>query len=614
MEGEYYIIAVYDDPGSSTLSFSAYELENDVTYTYPLTYSQFDSLFRYDSELMNPAAQDGRFRWIIQRLDFVQDKRGQKVLCLSEEETAEFQEDEELVEAPVVKQSVAPANSGGKIDAGTRAKLLKELDTQDDAKLSMQMIKSEGARKRFVADLHAKRNLEQLKATQRLIKGDEDRADRLHKLEVIKEQQAAKAKAHEDAADARKSTLAQLEILMKQKEAQAIRRLIQEKDAADRGSGRERDAARQRRKMQERSAAEVAAIEAERAQQLARKREEQCGKREALLLKRNRQLAEQVREERKEKKVYQLKLRAMKDEIIEEEWAAKSEVRTAQENKMKDFHRTEDDREVKDAEKDLARRMEEVRMLEIRRTRSEEDNQTTVKRREKTRKETLIEQRNDASHRAQVARELARLNERREQKIQEKERLRLQRFRETQMAETARMQATGQFSGTQGESEEIKDLEDYEAGGDLMDAARKAQEKAFAAEQEKQKAIVAAEERRKRQEERDEKHRKDAKTSKKDLDRGNPIMAEVGKFRDWQMEQDRRKKAVKEARLSKVLQREKYVKELHRVFSNRYELAQRLEVFRDDMDTMRIKERHQATIDHIKALPVGGGLPYVFVY
>lgn len=612
MEGEYYIIAVYDDPGSSTLSFSAYELENDVTYTYPLTYSQFDSLFRYDSELMNPAAQDGRFRWIIQRLDFVQDKRGQKVLCLSEEETAEFQEDEELVDAPVVKQSVAPANTGGKIDAGTRAKLLKELDTQDDAKLSMQMIKSEGARKRFVADLHAKRNLEQLKATQRLIKGDEDRADRLHKLEVIKEQQAAKAKAHEDAADARKSTLAQLEILMKQKEAQAIRRLIQEKDAADRGSGRERDAARQRRKMQERSAAEVAAIEAERAQQLARKREEQCAKREALLLKRNRQISEQVREERKEKKKYQLKLRAMKDEIIEEEWAAKLEVRTAEENKKKDFLRMEDVREAKNAEKDRARRAEEVRLLEIRRTRAEEDKEATLKRREKTRKETLIEQRDEASHRAQVARELARLNERREQKIQEKERLRLQRLREAQMAETARMQATGQFSAT--EAEEIKDEENYEAGNDLMDAARKAQEKAFAAEQEKQKAIVAAEERRKRQEERDEKHRKDAKTSKKDLDRGNPIMAEVGKFRDWQMEQDRRKKAVKEARLSKVLQREKYLKELHAVASNRHELATRLEVFRDDMETMRTKDRHQATIDHIKALPVGGGLPYVFVY
>ncbi|CAE7576902.1 unnamed protein product [Symbiodinium natans] len=85
IEGDYYIVAVYDDPATCTISFSAYELENDCTYTYPLTYSQFDALFQYDSELMNPSNQDGRFHWVIERLDFVQDKRGQKVLCLGEE-------------------------------------------------------------------------------------------------------------------------------------------------------------------------------------------------------------------------------------------------------------------------------------------------------------------------------------------------------------------------------------------------------------------------------------------------------------------------------------------------------------------------------------------------
>merc|ERR1711862_1073322 len=97
----------------------------------------------------------------------------------------------------------------------------KELDTQDDNKLHGNLVRSEEARKRFLADLHSKRQLEQLKATQRLVKADEE---------------------------AKKSTMAQLEVLMKQKEAQAIRRLIQEKDEADRGMGKEKDAARQRRK------------------------------------------------------------------------------------------------------------------------------------------------------------------------------------------------------------------------------------------------------------------------------------------------------------------------------------------------------------------------------
>merc|ERR1740121_2679252 len=118
------------------------------------------------------------------------------------------------------------------------------------------------------------RQLEQLKASQRLQKADEEREARLAKLDIIKKQQAEKAMQHKANEDAKKSTMAQLEVLMKQKEAQAIRRLIQEKDEQDRGMGREKDAARQRRKMQERSAAEVKAIEQTRALQLARKRDD----------------------------------------------------------------------------------------------------------------------------------------------------------------------------------------------------------------------------------------------------------------------------------------------------------------------------------------------------
>jgi len=67
--------------------FSAYELENDSTYTYPLTYSEFDNLFRFDSELMNPSNQDGRFHWVIERLDFIINRRGEKMLCLAQEPT-----------------------------------------------------------------------------------------------------------------------------------------------------------------------------------------------------------------------------------------------------------------------------------------------------------------------------------------------------------------------------------------------------------------------------------------------------------------------------------------------------------------------------------------------
>merc|ERR1712087_204296 len=106
------------------------------------------------------------------------------------------------------------------------------------------------------------------------------------------QQQAERAKEMQEKDKARQGTQAQLELLMKQKEAQAIRKLVQEKDEQERGMGKEKDVARQRRKMQERSANEVKAIEAERAKQLGRKRDDQVAKREVAIAKKSRGIAE----------------------------------------------------------------------------------------------------------------------------------------------------------------------------------------------------------------------------------------------------------------------------------------------------------------------------------
>ncbi|CAE7947648.1 unnamed protein product, partial [Symbiodinium sp. KB8] len=316
------------------------------------------------------------------------DKRGQKVLCLGEEATAEVDDEADLVQEKTRSSSVVVIIFAiqCKIDGATRAKLLKELDTQDDAKLHAALVKSEGARKRFIAELHAKRNLEQLKASQRLQKADEDREARLAKLEQIKKQQHARAEAHKAAEEAKKSTMAQLEVLMKQKEAQAIRRLIQEKDAQDRGMGREKDAARQRRKMQERSAAEVRAIEEERAQQLAKKRDTEVEKRQGLILKKNRQIAEILRDEKLKDREYQVRLREEKDLIIQDVWKSKAQVRVAQEEKEREYIRLEEIREKVNVERERRRALDELKQISAIRKHAEEEKEVTVKRREKMRK------------------------------------------------------------------------------------------------------------------------------------------------------------------------------------------------------------------------------------
>ncbi|CAJ1380776.1 unnamed protein product [Effrenium voratum] len=601
IEGDYYIVAVYDDPATCTISFSAYELENDCTYTYPLTYSQFDALFQYDSELMNPSNQDGRFHWVIERLDFVQDKRGQKVLCLGEEATAEVDDEGDLVQEKPKATSAVPANVGGKIDGATRAKLLKELDTQDDAKLHAALVKSEGARKRFIAELHAKRNLEQLKASQRLQKADEDREARLARLELIKKQQHQRAEAHKAAEEAKKSTMAQLEVLMKQKEAQAIRRLIQEKDAQDRGMGREKDAARQRRKMQERSAAEVWAIEEERALQLARKRDEQVEKRKALFLKKNRHIAEILREEKMREREYQVRLREEKDLIIQEVWKTKAQERVAHEEKQREFERLEEIREKVTVEREKRRAMDELKQITAIRKHAEEEKEATVKRREKLRKEYLLDLKVQASNRAQTAREQARRNERREQKIQEREEARLRRFRESQFMDT--MRATrSTFKPDEGLEEGNEGrMQTTQMGSTGKDEGRK---------------TVEADERRKRQAERDEKLKREEEKKGKmqQLSGKNPNLAELSRIKEWRAEDEAKKKMLEDARLKRELEREQALRDLNEAAAKREEVWNRLEVTRKEREDERQINRQKAVIERIKNMPVGGGLPNVLVY
>eukprot|EP00434_Breviolum_minutum_P014549 symbB.v1.2.012831.t1/scaffold893.1/size154614/12 len=545
---------------------------------------------------MNPSNQDGRFHWVIERLDFVQDKRGQKVLCLGEEATAEVDDEGDLVQEKPKATSAVPANVGGKIDGATRAKLLKELDTHDDAKLHAALVKSEGARKRFIAELHAKRNLEQLKASQRLQKADEDREARLAKLELIKKQQHARAEAHKASEEAKKSTMAQLEVLMKQKEAQAIRRLIQEKDAQDRGMGREKDAARQRRKMQERSAAEVRAIEEERAQQLARKRDEQVEKRRALFLKKNRQIAEVLREEKMKERDYQARLREAKDLIIQEVWKTKAQERLAREEKEREFQRLEEIREKVTVERERRRAMDELKQISAIRKHAEEEKEATIKRREKMRKEHLLELKVQASNRAQQTREQARRNERREQKIQEREEARLRRFRESQFMDS--MRATRTFK-SEGEGEE----------GNMLEGTTEQDE-------DMQRKGFEAEERRKRQMERDEKLKREAEKRGKmqQLSGKNPNLAELNRIKEWRAEDEAKKKRLEDARLKRELQREQYLRDLHEAAAKREELWTRLEVRRTEREHERQEKRQQAVIEKIKNLPVGGGLPNVLVY
>lgn len=605
IDGEYYIIAVYDDPASCNIMFSAYELENDSTYTYPLTYSEFDNLFRFDSELMNPSNQDGRFHWVIERLDFIMNARGEKMLCLAQEPT---NDEEDLFEETDVKKTggVAPAQTG-RIDAATRAKLLKELDTQDDNKLHSNLVRSEEARKRFLADLHSKRQLEQLKATQRLVKADEEREARLAKLDLIRQQQEKKAMMLKAEEEAKKSTMAQLEVLMKQKEAQAIRRLIQEKDEADRGMGKEKDAARQKRRLAERSANEIKKIEQEKAHALARKRADQVAKYDAKVNRISRALAEKAREWREKENGEKVRLREEKDKIIADMWRQKAEVWLDNEQKRCKHEALDDAREIINDEKDKRRaKIEKARWDEDRRKEREAEEEK-LERRKAVHIEALRKAKVDAMHRATAKREQARLNVIREKAINAITDARMRKFRESQYLAQAKASLKPQFGG-----DEAKEGEEGE-GEEHLEATLSRAEKKEVGEFQRTFEFQQRSERRAQRAERIKKD--EAKKEKLDqLGAKDPTAREISRIAQWRLEEEEKKEYLEKAKLEKEVAIEQAQKQRLQRDQERVTKFEEMEKVRRQRDAERELIRNEGVRARIQDMAIGSALPVCLSY
>lgn len=605
IDGEYYIIAVYDDPSPCNIMFSAYELENDSTYTYPLTYSEFDNLFRFDSELMNPSNQDGRFHWVIERLDFIINDRGEKMLCLAQEPTND--EEELFQEADVKKSDGYPPAQTGRIDAATRARLLKELDTQDDQKLHSNLVRSEEARKLFLADLHSKRQLEQLKATQRLVRADEEREARLQRLEIQRQQQEAKAMALKAEKEAKESTMAQLEVLMKQKEAAAIRRLIQEKEAEEAGMGKDKDATRQKRQQQEKSAKEAKRIEAEKARNLDIKRAGQVAKWEAKITKKSRAISEKCREKAEELRAKEARMHEKKERLIADMWREKGEAWLANEEKRNKGEAMDETREMLNDEKDKRRaRLEKAQWDDARR--KDKDRQIeTDERRNVIHVEALRRLKVEAMHRATAKREQARREAVRQKKINEITDARMRKFRERQYLEQAKASLAKKVT------EADNGRQDGEGGEEALEATLLQGEKKDSADfqetfefQQRAARLAGREEMTRKQE---AKREKLGQMFAKD-----PKGREIARIEIWRQEDEDLKQYLEKARLAAELRSEQAVRQKLQKDHIRVQTFEQMEKVRREKSREREEHRNEAARARIRNAAVGASMPTCLSY
>merc|ERR1719265_1864 len=67
----FYVFSVYHNSDRGHITFRAYDIESNETLLLTYNSNDYDSLFKDEIDLLNPKNRDGRYQWVIERLDIV---------------------------------------------------------------------------------------------------------------------------------------------------------------------------------------------------------------------------------------------------------------------------------------------------------------------------------------------------------------------------------------------------------------------------------------------------------------------------------------------------------------------------------------------------------------
>lgn len=577
IEREYYIIAVYDDPGKCTVTFAAYELETDKTFTLPYTYSEIDDLFRFNSELMNPNNKEERYHWVIERLDFMLEDAFHKKLCLAAEATVEVTNVQE-----VKKKVASKAFHSGKIDATTRAKLLAELDTMDDTLLQNNLVNSENVRKQFLQALHACRRLEQQKALQRISLIDDERSERTHKLEENEKKRRAKKLKFQQEVHAQSQAINQLEVLMRQKEQEAVRALLNNKDKENRDRDQRHEQSMHQRKMREKSWKDKREQEIERGNVLKVRRADQQRSRDDLMDQKNREIMQKRQRDIDAK----MRLRQQKQEsasqAMEAELEAKQQLLREEREKLVKCEMLDLSRAERENTAILKRNLAALEEWTKKKEAEQADNRRREKEKEQLKEQNWQDQKVAAKTRAVASAQVAELNELREDNIALRDDMRLKR---QQDAKWMREREESMQVVTEVEDEDALRIR-FEA--EERDKRRQGREQHLLEESRKTATIFDSNEKFRNQ--------KEAELVKAMKEKEYAHRAKVERNR---MEKEQKEQKKMEEEKNKTAKREA------NFFSG--------EKIRDCKEAMRAEARHARRMSIIQALPEGTGLCIDFI-
>jgi len=119
---EWFLCNAYDNPKQRRVTFEIYGLDTQDMFTKSWDYTGFDGLFRFNAELMNPNRKEGRFHYIIERLDIVTVNKERELKLMPEPS-------EEVPQLPVYETTRKIPT--GRMDLKERQRLREQMDMLD---------------------------------------------------------------------------------------------------------------------------------------------------------------------------------------------------------------------------------------------------------------------------------------------------------------------------------------------------------------------------------------------------------------------------------------------------------------------------------------------------
>jgi hypothetical protein len=172
IDNETFLCNVWDAREAKVIKFEACSTETGEIFPIEWEYADFDKVFRFNPDLMNPNKREGRYHWIIERLLFCSDGRGGRKLTQIADATAN------MPQIPLLDPSVKIPT--GKMPYAERAKLREDMNRLDKRRNENITARREATRARFMRWVSSIKEESRLEVQERQELIAKEREQRMH--------------------------------------------------------------------------------------------------------------------------------------------------------------------------------------------------------------------------------------------------------------------------------------------------------------------------------------------------------------------------------------------------------------------------------------------------